>query len=214
MGVAARPRRSLWASRGSRMLSFGVVWCVLLQTSAPTGRPTRSRAHGRRCQALLVRWPAGLKPRSPLLACVCVGVKPPSPLRAPAEPQMKPPSPSRVRNGCLWCSFRAQRCRRFQRCLVGGEQWCCWFQRRHVSASCARSFSPCKPNMGENAVFRRAGRVFSWKCRWNSRTGRVFRGTAAESPHGARVVRPQSSWAPLVSEEKLRMQFPSRHFKS
>ena len=25
----------------------------------------------------------------------------------------------------------------------GGEQWCCWFQRRHVSACCARYLSPC-----------------------------------------------------------------------
>ena len=42
----------------------------------------------------------------------------------------------------------------------------------------------------------------------------LFRGTAADGPHGACERWPQSLWAPLVSEEKLRMQFPSRHFKS
>ena len=53
------------------------------------------RHHGHRSQALLARWPGCLKPPSPLLACACVGLKPRSPLR--------------VRNGRLWCSFRAQR---------------------------------------------------------------------------------------------------------
>ena len=33
----ARPCCMLWASRGSRALSFGVVWCVLLQTSSIQG---------------------------------------------------------------------------------------------------------------------------------------------------------------------------------
>ena len=45
-------------------------------------------------------------------------------------------------------------------------------------------------------------------------TGELCRGGAAEGPHGARVVCPRSLWAPLVSEEKFRMQFPTRHFKS
>ena len=44
--------------------------------------------------------------------------------------------------------------------------------------------------------------------------GEFFRGTAADGPHGACERWPQPLWAHLVSEEKLRMQFPSRHFKS
>ena len=72
-------------------------------------------AHARCVWVLQARWSGGVKPRSPL----------------------------RVRNGRFWCVFRAQRCRRFQRPRVGGEQWCCWFHRRYVSASCARNLSPC-----------------------------------------------------------------------
>ena len=86
-------------------------------------------AHARCVWVLQARWSGGLKPSSPLLAWACVGLKPRSPLR--------------VRNGRFWCVFRAQRCRRFQRPRVGGEQWCCWFHRRYVSASCARHLSPC-----------------------------------------------------------------------
>ena len=94
----------------------------------PTWWLLGAAARGRRSQALLARRPVCLKPLSPLFAGICVGLKPSSPVR--------------VRNGRLWCSFWAQRCRRFQWCLVEGEQWCCWFQRCHVSASCARNFSP------------------------------------------------------------------------
>ena len=36
-------------------------------------------------------------------------LKPSSPLRVLAGPRLKLPSPLRVRNGCFWCSFRAQR---------------------------------------------------------------------------------------------------------
>ncbi len=71
-------------------------------------------------------------------------LKPPSPLRAPAEPRLKPSSPLRVRNGCFWRVFRAQRCRRFQGFLVGGEQWCCWFQRRHVVAPIGPAPRSCR----------------------------------------------------------------------
>ena len=91
--------------------------------------PQPGAAHARCVWVLQTRWPGGVKPRSPLLAGACVGLKPRSPLR--------------VRNGRFWCVFRAQRCRRFQRPRVGGEQWCCWFHRRYVSASCARYLSPC-----------------------------------------------------------------------
>ena len=38
-------------------------------------------AHARCVWVLQARWPGGLKPRSPLLACACVVLKPPSPLR-------------------------------------------------------------------------------------------------------------------------------------
>ena len=117
-------------------------------------RPGPATAHGYRSQTLSARWSGGLKPSSPLLACACVGLKPPSPLRA--------------RNGRFCCSLGAQRCRRFQSSLVGGEQWCCWFQCRHVVAPCARNFSPCgavfiaharksspfKPKTGEKCCFQ------------------------------------------------------------
>ena len=92
-------------------------------------RPGPASAHGHRSLALSAR----------PLACL----NPLSPLRAPAEPRLKPPSPLRVRNGCFWCSFRAQRRCRFQGFLVGGEQRCRWFHRHCLSASCARKSSPC-----------------------------------------------------------------------
>ena len=66
-----------------------------------------------RSWTLSARWAGCLKPLLPLLACIRVGLKPLSSLRTPAEPRLKPPSPLRVRNGCFWCSFRVQRCRRF-----------------------------------------------------------------------------------------------------
>ena len=88
----------------------------------------RSTARGCRGQALSTRRPGCLKPLSPLLACSCVGLKPSSPLW--------------VRNGCFWCGFWVQwRCR-FQRCLVGGVQRCCWFQCRHGVVPGARNSSP------------------------------------------------------------------------
>ena len=49
-------------------------------------------------------------------------LKPVSPLRASVVGQLKSASPLRVRNGCLWCVFWLQRCHRFQRLLLGGEQ--------------------------------------------------------------------------------------------
>ena len=86
-------------------------------------RPGPAAAHGRCSQALSARWPACLKPRSPLLACVCGGLKPPSPLWAQAEPHLKPVSPLRVRNGCFWRVFRLHWCCRFQCVLFTGEHW-------------------------------------------------------------------------------------------
>ena len=69
---------------------FGGGGVVAAQGSQPG--PT---ARGCRSQAMSARWTGGLKPLSPLLACVCAGLKPPSPLR--------------VRNGRFWCIFRVQR---------------------------------------------------------------------------------------------------------
>ena len=117
--------------------------------------------------AMSARWAGCLKPRSPLRLLAEPQLKPPSPLRAPAEPQLKPrsplrapaeprlkpPSPLRARNGCFWCSFRAQRRCRFQRSLVGGAQWCCWFQCRHVVAPCARKSSPSALTMAQKWRF-------------------------------------------------------------
>ena len=91
------------------------AWCAGVWFGALSWYPARpchrprapqpGAAHVRCVWVLQARWPGGLKPRSPLLACACVGLKPSSPLR--------------VRNGRFWCVFRAQRCRRFQRPLVG-----------------------------------------------------------------------------------------------
>ena len=86
-------------------------------------RPGPAAAHGRRSQTLSARWLACLKPRSPLLTCVCGGLKPPSPLRAQAEPHLKPVSPLRVRIGCFWRVFRLHWCCRFQWVLFRGEHW-------------------------------------------------------------------------------------------
>ena len=72
-------------------------------------RPGPAAAHGHRSLALSARWPACLKP--------------PSPLRVPAEPQLKPPSPLRVRIGCFWRVFRLHWCCRFQGVLFRGEHW-------------------------------------------------------------------------------------------
>ena len=72
-------------------------------------RPGPAAAHGHRSLALSARWPACLKP--------------PSPLRVPAEPQLKPPSPLRVRIGCFWRVFRLHWCCRFQWVLFRGEHW-------------------------------------------------------------------------------------------
>ena len=98
-------------------------------SSPPKGSQPGPAARGCRSLALSARWAGCLKPSSPLLACACVGLKPPSPLR--------------VRNGRFCCILPVQRCCRFQQSLVGGVQWCCWFQRRHVVAPRARKSSPC-----------------------------------------------------------------------
>ena len=136
--------------------------------------PGPAAVHGRRSQTLSARWPDCLKPSSPLLAGICVGLKPPSPLR--------------VRNRCFWRGFRVQRCRWFQRSLVGNEQWCWWFQRRHVVAlvrekvrpawsggGCEREIvRPARSKHPRIGVFTLAGRVFSRKGRLRGRVGRVF----------------------------------------
>ena len=131
--------------------------------------------------AMPTRWPGGLKPRSPLLACTCVGLKPPSPLRAgevgrlkPPSPlragevgQLKPASPLRARNGCFSCVVCMQRCCGFQWLLFVGElwrwrfhgglhqwsQWCLRFHYRHVDVSRARNRSPGERKMADNRCF-------------------------------------------------------------
>ena len=131
--VPSGPSGALHTS-GAWLLECGSVCCLEARSGPAT-------AHGHRSQALLARWPGCLKPVAPLLAGICGGLKPPSPVRASKVRQLKPLSPLRGRNGCLWCSFRTQRCRRFQWPRLGGEQRRHRYQSRHVSASCARSFS-------------------------------------------------------------------------
>ena len=69
---------------------FGGGGVVAAQGSQPG-----PAARGCRSQAMSARWAGCLKPLSPLLACIRVEVKPPSPLR--------------VRKGCFWRIFPAQR---------------------------------------------------------------------------------------------------------
>ena len=120
------------------MLECGSVCCLEARSGPAT-------AHGHRSQALLARWPGCLKPVAPLLAGICGGLKPPSPVRASKVRQLKLLSPLRVKNGRVWGSFRTQRRCRFQWPRLGGEQRRHRYQSRHVSASCARSFSRQPP---------------------------------------------------------------------
>ena len=132
-GTADWPSGALHTS-GAWLLECGSVCCL-------KARSGHAATHRHRSQALLARWAGGLKPVAPLFVSTCVGLKPLSPLRASKVRQLKPPSPLRGRNGRVWCSFRTQRCRRFQWPRLGGEQRRHRYQSRHVSASCARSFS-------------------------------------------------------------------------
>ena len=171
-------------------------------------------SRGYRSQALSARRPGGVKPLSPLLAQAEPQLKPLSPLLAGACVGLKPPSPLRVRNGRLWCVFRAQRCRRFQRPRVVGEQWCCWFQCRPASPapSVVREIViPANPKWVKSAVGRCAGRVISWKSCGMGCAGRVFRGTAG--PHGGRVVRPQWLRPPLISRGATSRVIPLKAFQ-
>ena len=93
---------------------------------------------------------------------------------------------------CWWFQWGAQcgaqRCCWFQggaQCVV---QRCWWFQSCPVIACYARKSSPCatrngcerekvrpaSPKRAKNAVFRRAGRVFSRESHWKPYAGRVF----------------------------------------
>ena len=120
-------------------------------------RPGPAAAHGRRSQTLSARWLACLKPRSPLLTCVCGGLKPPSPLRAQAEPHLKPVSPLRVRNGCFLVRFSLALVLSVSMGVVQGRALVIVVSRwpvsvvvevslvspSHLSASFARKSSPC-----------------------------------------------------------------------
>ena len=116
-------------------------------------RPSPATARGHRTPGPVGQVCGCLKPPSPLRVPAEPRLKPLSPLRVPAEPRLKPPSPLRVRNGRFWRVFRAQRRCRFQGSPVGGEQWCWWFQCRHLVAPRARKSSPCALKMAQNGRF-------------------------------------------------------------
>ena len=159
-----------------------------------------------------------MKPIAPLLALPCSGMKPPSPLRA-----MK---------GHFCAISTLQRCCRFQWGVQRGVQRCWWFQSCPVIACYARNSSPyaawngcvceivrpASPKRAKNAVFRRAGRVFSRKSHWKPRAGRSFsrkrRGRAAECVHGERAyARRQSLWPSLISRGPISHAIPLKVFQ-
>ena len=171
-------------------------------------------AHARCVWVLQARWPGGLKPPLPLLACICVGLKPPSPLRA-----MK---------GHFRANSNLQRCWRFQRGAQRGVQrwrrlqylrfqpWCAKKLALHPQFPLwhAKKFALQAKN-GRKMLFSGVlGELFRGNAPGGAALGEFFRGTAADGPHGACERWPQPLWAHLVSEEKFRMQFPSRYFKS
>ena len=133
-----------WATQpGPRVSSGALHTCgagLLMCGSARrlVVRPGPAAARMRRSLALSAGWPGCRKPSSPLWAREVGQLQPSSPLLAGTRVGLKPSSPLRVRIGCFWCVFRAQRWCRFHRSLVVGVQWCCWFQRRHVVAPRAR----------------------------------------------------------------------------
>ena len=159
-----------------------------------------------------------MKPTAPLLALPCSGMKLPSPLRA-----MK---------GHFWAISTLQRCCRFQWGVQRGLQRCWWFQSCPVIACYARKSSPCatcngcerekvrpaSPN-GRKMLFSSVlGEVFRGAVAERAVLGEFFRGSAAgESPNAFTVNVWMCVRSPcgLLSSagEKLRMQFPSRHFK-
>ena len=155
-----------------------------------------------------------MKLRSPLLACVGVGLKLPSPLLACVGVGLKLPSPLWVRNGRFCCSFRAQRCCRFQWSLVEGEQWCCWFQSHHVCASCARNLSPCsappaprryktrpaRTKRAKKGHFERAGRVLYRARGEKGSTGRILSRARGEKGSAGRILYRQRPGAVLGGE--------------
>ena len=174
---------------------FSGACCFLCPAPTHTGVLCLSRSY----RSSLVRRVA------PYLGCSYLAMKPTAPLLALPCSGMKPPSPLRAVKGHFWAISTVQRCWWFQsgaQCGVQrcwwfqwgaqcGVQRCCRFQSCPVIACYARKSSPCaarngcecekvrpaSPKWVKNAVFRRAGRV--------------FRGTATESPHGERVyVRP------------------------
>ena len=125
-----------------------------------------------------------------------------TPLLAQAEPQVKPTLPLRGENLVVPGVVGLQRCWRFHWSTPAGVQRCCWFQSRHVAAPCARKSSPCaawcgcerekvrpaSPKWPKNAVFRRAGRTFSRKCRWTGRVGRTFSRKCRWKPCAGRLL--------------------------
>lgn len=171
---------------------FSGACCFLCPAPTHTGVLCLSRSY----RSSLVRRVApylgcsylAMKPTAPLLALPCSGMKPPSPLRAVKGHFWAISTVQR----CWWFQSGAQcgvqRCWWFQWSAQCGVQRCCRFQSCPVIACYARKSSPCaawngcvreivrpaSPKRAENAVFRRAGRVFSRESHWKPYAGRVF----------------------------------------
>ena len=123
-------------------------------------------AHARCVWVLQARWPGGLKPPLPLLACICVGLKPPSPLRA-----MK---------GHFRANSNLQRCWRFQRGAQRGVQR--WRRLQHLRFQpwCAKKLAlhPQFPLWHAKKFSQQA--QYGRKMLYLGVLGELFRGGAAE----------------------------------
>ena len=79
----------------------------------------------------------------------------------------------------FWCVFRAQRCHRFQRSLVGGVQWCCWFHVAMFLRAVRGICRPARPDVGASAKKFALRAHNGQKLAFDGALGKYFRGDAA-----------------------------------